>query len=420
MQVLQVNIGDTAAYGGASVAAYRLHRALLRSGGDSRMLVQHKSRGDPTVLITSNRITKLLTKLSLQTKLDTDWILRFYRNRPNTQWSVNWLPSGLGRQVSQINPDIVHFHWVGRGLTSIREIGKLRMPLVWTLHDSWAFTGGCHYPYECFRYEEKCGLCPQLASNSEHDLSRRVWGLKNKAYKKPSVAVVTPSQWLGACAKASSLLRDKHIEVIPNTLDLNRYKPLDRRFAREVLALPQDKKLVLFGAVQSTSDPRKGFQYLQEAFQALERNAKFKHLFELVVFGSSDTTLERETGLPVHYLGYIHDDISLAIVYSAADVFAAPSVQDNLPNTVLEALACGVPCVTFNVGGFSDMIEHKKNGYLAQPFESKDLATGIEWVIEDAARWEDLSRLARRTVETKFSEEVIAQKHMELYESLLG
>jgi glycosyltransferase involved in cell wall biosynthesis len=206
--------------------------------------------------------------------------------------------------------------------------------------------------------------------------------------------------------------------VIPNGLDPERYKPLERRFARELLKLPQDKQLILFGAMGSTSDRRKGFHLLQPALECLSQSG-WQAQTELVVFGASKPNSQPDFGLKAHYLGTLSDDISIALVYAAADVFVAPSVQDNLPNTVMEAIACGTPCVAFNIGGLPDMIEHQQNGYLARPYEKDDLANGIAWVLQDEQRWQSLSRRAREKVEQEFTLEIQARRYLKLYHEVL-
>jgi glycosyltransferase involved in cell wall biosynthesis len=226
----------------------------------------------------------------------------------------------------------------------------------------WAFTGGCHYNQECDRYINCCGACPQLHSNKNWDISRWVWQRKAKAWQNLNLTIVTPSQWLAKCAISSSILQNQKIKVIPYGLETQTYKPIERHLARKILNLPNNKQLILFGAMNATSDLRKGFHLLQLALKSL-RQAVCAEQFELVVFGASRPANEVDLSFKTHYLGRLSDDISLSLIYSSADVFVAPSIQDNLPNTVMESLACGTPCVAFNIGGMPEMIEHQKNGY---------------------------------------------------------
>ena len=300
----------------------------------------------------------------------------------------------------------------------VESVPKFNKPLVWTLHDMWFFTGGCHYSEKCDRYTQSCGSCPQLHSNKESDLSRRVWQRKAKAWKKLNLTLVSPSVWLAKCASSSSSFKDFRVEVIPNGINTQKYKPIIRHWAREILNLPQDKQIVLFGGAGGTGDRWKGFNLLVSALQSLSKSG-WKDRTELLVFGSSQPENAVELGFKAHYLGNLADDISLATVYAAADVFVAPSVYDNLPNTVMEAGTCGIPSVAFNIGGLPDTIEHCSNGYLAKPYETEDLARGIAWVLEEPERHQKLCRSARLKVEEKFTLQVQARAYKNLYEEIL-
>jgi glycosyltransferase involved in cell wall biosynthesis len=207
------------------------------------------------------------------------------------------------------------------------------------------------------------------------------------------------------------------IEVIPNGLDTIQYRPIQKSVARSILGLPEDKQLILFGAISATSDPRKGFSLLQSALQNLSQSGWGEQV-ELVVFGASQPQNLPELGLKSHYLGRLNDDISLSLAYAAGDVFLAPSVQDNLPNTVMESLACGTPCVTFDIGGMPDMIDHQQNGYLAKPFDVDDLARGIVWVLGDDERLRNLGINGREKVEQNYTLEIQANSYMSLYREL--
>jgi glycosyltransferase involved in cell wall biosynthesis len=281
----------------------------------------------------------------------------------------------------------------------------------------WPFTGGCHYSQECDRYTDSCGACPKLHSHQSWDLSRWVWQRKGKAWNDLKLTVVTPSLWLAKCASSSSLFKDVRVEVIPNGLDTQTYKPITRQLARDLINLPQDKYLVLFGAMYPNSDRRKGFHLLQPALQSLSQSG-WQERIELAVFGASEPNQATDMGFKSHYLGKFSDDISLAVVYAAADVFVAPSLQDNLPNTVMEAIACGTPCVAFNIGGMPDLIEHQQNGYLAQPFQVEDLAQGIAWVIENQQRHQKLCDRARQKALQEFTLEIQARRYESLYSEL--
>jgi glycosyltransferase involved in cell wall biosynthesis len=409
MKVLLLNTSDIT--GGAARAAYRLHQGLQSIGVNSQMLVQEKFSNDKTVTAPSTRLGQSIAR----TKVAFDALpLKLYRQRQDTTFSLQFIPDRIVSQTAQINPDIINLHWIGEAFLQVETIAKFNRPLVWSLHDMWTFTGGCHYSQDCDRYTAACGACPQLHSNQDWDLSRWVLKRKAKAWKNANLTIVGLSSWLAKCARSSSLFKDLRVELIPNGIDTQRYKPLNRQIARELLNLPQNKQLILFGSLKATSDPRKGFHLLQPALQNLSKSG-WQDQIELVVFGASKSDNPTDFGLPAHYLGTFSDDLSLALLYSAADVFVLPSTQENLANTVMEAIACGTPCVAFNIGGMPDMIEHQKNGYLAQPYDINDLAGGIVWVIENEERQQKLSHRAREKAEQEFTLEIQARRYLSLF-----
>lgn len=414
MKVLLLSTTDI--HGGAARAAYQLHQGLQIINVSSQMLVQTRLSDDETVTSSQTRIEKAIAKL--RPGLDKLPVQQLYPQCDGTMFSLQWLPDRNASKVSHIDADVINLHWVCGGFLNIGSIAKFKQPIVWTLHDMWAFTGGCHYSQECHRYTDSCGTCPQLSSRKHSDLSHWVWQRKAKALKSINLTIVTPSVWLAKGASSSSLFKDLRVEVIPNSLDTARYKPVNRQAARQILGLPQDKRLVLFGAMKATSNPRKGFHLLQPALHSLSKTA-WKEQLSLVIIGASQPSHPPDLGFEAHYLGVLSDDISLALAYAAADVFIAPSIQDNLPNTVMEALACGTPCVAFNIGGMPDLIEHQQNGYLAQAYKTEDLAQGITWVLENTDRHQKLCSYARKKVEQEFTQELQAHRYLSLFAELI-
>lgn len=412
MKVLHLNTFDIK--GGAARAAYRLHWGLRLAEVDSRMLVQRKKSRDVTV---TGPDTKSGRAWGYLKELIDILPLKLYGNRKNVPLSPGWLPGNISKTIHKLNPDIIQLHWVVGGFLPLKELVKLNRPIVWTLHDMWAFTGVCHYTGECERYTAACGKCPMLNSTKENDLSHKAWERKKKAFTGLNLTIVTPSQWLAQCARKSSLLKDFRIEVIPNGLKLDVFKPIDKTVARQELSLSPDKKYILFGAISSTSDRRKGFHLLHPALRYLSENHDMKDV-ELLVFGASEPENPPDFGLPTRYLGTVNDDEKLALLYGASDVCVTPSLQDNLPNIVVETLACGTPCVAFNIGGMPDMIEHQKNGYLAQPFDPEDLAEGIAQILrDDPVR---LTTHARKKAEETFDVKLAAKHYRKLYEELIN
>lgn len=411
MKILHLNTHDIS--GGAARAAYRIHKGLQGIGIDSKMLVQTKLSDDKTVIGPGNKVNQGLALL--RPTLDSTFKTLF-SSGSKTIFSPAWLPfSGIPSQIKSISPHIVHLHWICSGMLRIEDLKRINKPIIWTLHDMWAFTGGCHYSDGCVQFQQSCGNCPQLGSESEKDLSRWTWRRKQKWWQNLNLTIITPSRWLKSCVLKSTLLKDYPVEVIPNGIDLNRYRPLDRNMARDYLGLPEGKRLILFGAFKPSKDLRKGFLFLQSALKRLSQRSDFKQT-ELIILGTSEPPNKPKFGFKTTYLGKLYDDISIALVYAACDVFVVPSVEDNLPNTIIEALACGISCVAFNVGGISEMIEHKVSGYLAKPLDIEELARGIAWVLENKQRLHSLSANARKKAETDFDIKIVAEKYAALYQ----
>ncbi len=399
--------------GGAARAAYRLHQSLRIIGVNSQMLVRSKFSVDRAAIAHKTTLAKLAPSLN-------SLPLKLYPKRDSALFSPQWFPDGIAPKVAQLAPDIISLHWICNGYLQIETLAKFNKPLVWTIHDMWAFTGGCHYSQQCDRYTASCGVCPQLKSNKKRDLSQSVWQRKQQAWKNLNLTIVSPSNWLAQCAKESSLFKDLRVEVIPYGLDIEKYKPIARNVARTLLNLPQDKQIVLFGAAGvATDDPRKGFYLLQSALQKLSQS-KWQDNIELVVFGATEPEKPVDLGFKVHYLGRLYDDISLALVYSTADVMIVPSTQEAYGQTASESLACGVPVVAFNATGLKDIVEHQQNGYLAKPYEPEDLAQGIAYVLENDERHQKLCDRAREKAEKEFTLELQGWRYLSLFNEIMN
>lgn len=413
MNLLILNTFDS--QGGAAIATYRLHSGLRSIGVNSLMLVQGKKTDDRSVIGPSTKWQKVLAILRLH--LD-GLVAALYRKREKVLFSSAWLPENLASKVEKFHPDIVHLFWVNGGLFRIETLKKFKQPIVWTLHDMWPFTGGCHYDDECEKFQQSCGDCPLLHSDKDNDLSRRIWARKQASWSDVPMVIVATSHWLADMARSSSLFKDQRIEVIPNGIDTETYKPIDKKTARSAYNLPQDKHLILFSAFSATSDKRKGNQFLMLALEKIAQEG-WGAKTELIIIGASEPENPPNFGMKVHYMGQLHDEIGQVLLYSAADVVVAPSMQENLSNTVMESLACGTPVVAFDIGGMPDMIDHQISGYLATPFESNDLAYGIMWVLEEESRRDMLSQRARQTAVERYALQTVAHRYDALYRSIL-
>ena len=410
-----LTVAATDRIGGAGIAAYRMHRALLDAGIAAEMLVWRKTTSDPSV-------HRLATRLKLRARARRKLAARRHqgllasnpRIAGGAYWSLNLFGYPIAAVINGFDADVVHLHWVGDNFLPIQQFARLEAPIVWTLHDMWAFTGGCHYAGDCRRYTESCGNCPQLLRPASRDPSARIHARKRREWAGIPMTIVCPSRWMADCAGQSAVLGNKRIEVIANPIDTGAFKPLDRREARYAFNLPLDKKLVLFGAVDGTADPRKGFMYLREALSAFAGSDGV----ELVIFGADneDKGGSIDLDVPMRRTGILRDDVSLNLLYSACDVFVLPALQDNLPNTLLEALACGTPCVAFDSGGIGDLLQHQENGYLAQLEDAEDLRRGIEWSL--AQEWWP-ERIHQQVVE-RYAADRVSEQYIGLYQSILG
>ncbi len=403
MKILIVNAYDTV--GGASRAAYRLHQSLLSEGVNSKMLVQNKKSNISTIISTKSTIRKILIN-PFRPALD-HVLMKFYGAK--TLFSSSYMPfSEIIEQINQINPDIVHLHWITGGMMTIEDMAKINAPIVWSLHDMWAFTDGYHY-------DETYNICKNYCDyEPKNFLSNKVFARKKKTYKTiGNMTIIGLSRWMRDCAKNSVLLKDKQHINLPNPIDTSVFKPFNKNESRKLWNLPQDKKLVLFGAMGATDDPRKGFSELSEALRRMTISS-----VEFVVFGSEEPKTPLYFEFKTHYLGKLNDDVCLAKLYSAVDVMIVPSLQENLSNAIMESLACATPVVGFDIGGNSDMIDHQQNGYLVKPFNTIDLKNGIEWILNNDS-FDSLCNNAREKVLTNFDSIIVAKKYINLYRGIL-
>ena len=437
MKVLHLNYSDV---GGAGIAAERISRALNQAGVDSSVLVCRK--------VNSHSKSQSLPRVgNIAARARASLVFRALKglgfNREETR-SINLLPSNILSTVRQHNPDILHLHWVNSEMISIRQLGQLNIPVVWTLHDMWAFCGTEHYTTSR-RYidgyskvsgdecqvtgdgrqksedrgqmtedggQKSDGESPDASSprpKASFDIDRWVFRRKQRHWKNWHPHIVTCSNWLAECARESVLFKDLPVDVIPNCLDLNVFKPMDQTEARRRFNLPLDKKLILFGAY-NPSDWRKGGDLLDLALRQLNLTD-----VELAVFGAANGP--QIAGLRTHWLGSFSKESDLAELYNAANVMAVPSRQDNLPNTIAESISCGVPVVGFKIGGIPDMVVHCENGWLASPFDTKELAEGLLWVLSQQNR---LSVASRRKAEALFTPSAVAGKYQRIYEQTMA
>ncbi len=402
--VLYASISNGA--GGAPRAAYRIHTGLRQFGIDSIMLVKFITKKDPSVYIAEQP--------SGSKEADSLLLQNYQPTKPYTLFSPAMTGINFRKYIDFFNPEIIQLHWINNGFIRIEDLSDIKQKIVWRFADCWPMTGGCHYFANCKGFMNSCGQCPQLNSNKSDDLSHEVWQRKFHAWKNLDITVVVPTQWMKEMTKKSSLFGKNRIELIPNGLDLTLFSPLDKLAARKVLNITSGKKVIVFGAYNAVQDPRKGFYILAEALERIFLNHSEE--YEIIVFGSDGKDIK--TNFPIHFLGFLNDHISLQIVYSVADVMVVPSLEEAFGQTVSEAMACGTPVVAFTNTGPAGIVDHLENGYLAQYGSSEDLAKGIEWVLEDNYRNENLSKNARKKAVDFYDIRMVAEQYAQLYNSI--
>lgn len=418
MRVLIVNKSEST--GGAAVAARRLMDALNNNGVKARMLVAEKESDNITVSGLSRRWR--LRWHFLWERLVIFFRLYFSRDR---LFEIDIANSGTDitdtREFREA--DVIHLHWVNQGMLSlggIRRILDSGKPVVWTMHDLWPASSICHYARGCGMFKSSCRRCPLLpGGGGDNDLAAKVWRRKMRMLRDRSIYYVACSKWLAGEARRSALLRGQHVTDIPNAIDTGIFRPTDRAAARHLLGLPEDSRLILFVS-QRVTDRRKGMDYFVEALTRMaEQNPDLAAGTCVAVLGGHAEEVAPQLSLQVFPLGYVSDEHRIVDIYNAADVFVLPSLEDNLPNTIMEAMACGVPCVGFRIGGIPEMIDHLRNGYVAAYRDAADLAAGISWVLghEDT---EGLRRAAVSKVASSYSQQSVALKYIEVYNHALA
>ena len=377
MKVLLLSTSDMA--GGGAIAAFRLMEALNNNGVKAKMLVRDKLSSSVTVAQVGTKIPKVLERM---------YIMSYLKGK---LWLADTADFGIDitKTIEYKEADIIHLHWINQGMVSLsclRQMIKDGKKIVWTLHDEWPYLGICHYRGDC--QETECRRCPLLPGNIAHKHYLR----KQELYKKGNITFVGCSQWI--TDRARQAMPDAEVVHINNCIPHNIFRPVSQQEARKKLNLPPDKKIILFCS-QNLKDERKGYTYLQ---QALERQSTVNCQLSTVCIGKGGR--------------YISNPEEMAMMYAAADVFVTPSLQDNLPNTIAEAMSCGTPCVGFNVGGIPEMIDHLQNGYVARYKDVADLTEGIQYVLTH-----DMREAALHKAASAYSGTHIAQKYINVYES---
>ncbi len=408
--------------GGAAVACRRLMKSLKKQGVSVKMLVRDKQSMDSDVeSINKTEFDKRINNLRFVYERLVIWLNNFF-SRKNL-FAVSLANTGVDVSEHPLvqEADVIHIHWMNQGFLSLKSVEKLirlNKPVVWTMHDMWPCTGICHHARNCSHYTQDCGNCFFLKLSGKKDLSYRIFQKKLRVGYE-NICFVACSNWLKIKAEKSRLLKHSKLTVIPNPLDINLFSPVDKSEVRQKLGLSLNSYFLLFGAAK-VGDVRKGFEYYFEALRLLNRKMpELNGKLELIFMGEFGLEMPHDIPYPAHFTGFLTDEKKIADWYNAASLFVLPSLEENLPNMIMESIACGTPVVGFDTGGIPEMIDHKYNGYVARYKDSYDLMKGIYWILFEANS-EILSQKARQKVVENYAEEIIARKYYNLYEQLLN
>ena len=417
MRVLIVN--TTEKTGGAALAANRLMEALNNHGVKAKMLVRDKQTSRLTVCPLPGRWSAQWHFLWERLVI---WLHLRLSRRHLFEIDIANCGSDITRLPEFQEADVIHLHWVNQGMLSLSGIRKILQsgkPVVWTMHDIWPATAICHLTLDCRHFETQCHHCQLLpGGGSDGDLSARVWQRKARLYQGQRISFVACSQWLAGEARRSALLQQQRVYSIPNPIDTHLFCPGSKQQARAELGFPAQGRIILFAA-QRVTNVNKGMQYLIAACKLLaEQHPDWAATVSVAILGGQAEDIVPQLPFKSYPLGYVNDQQRILTVYRAVDVFVLPSLSENLPNTIMEAMACGVPCVAFRVGGIPEMIDHQQTGYVAQYKQADDLACGIHYVLEESD-YDQLRHQCQQKVLRCYSEQSVAKRYAEVYEAAL-
>lgn len=402
------------------MASNRLMDALNNNGVKAKMLVMKKESDDITVVGLRGRLRQrwhfLWERFSIFCHLHF---------RRDNLFEIDSACAGtdITRLPEFKEADVIHLSWINQGFLSLKDIGKILRSgkaVVWTLHDLWPATGICHATLGCKAYMTRCSHCQYLPNGGgSHDFSTRVFNHKKKLYNNSGIHFVGCSKWIAGQARSSALLSGLNVTQIPNPIDTRVYYMKDRQQSRLHATLPTDKRIILFVSQRVTKE-RKGIAFFVDAVGKLvARHPEMKDNTVIAVMGGHAEEMASQLALPAIPLGYVGGERQIVDIYNSADVYVLPSLDDNLPNTIMEAMACGVPSVAFRVGGIPEMIDHQRNGYLAKYRDADDLAEGIHWALDEADT-EEVRRQCLQKVAANYSQRTVAMRYIEVYNQAMA
>lgn len=411
MKIAHINI--SVKNGGAANAVTRLHKSLLMSGIQSVVFAQNISLLDAPNVISGSFLERKIFS-NIRYVIVRRKIGKY--NKKRGLFSTDAGASNLVKSANFADFDAIYIHWINHGMMNVKSLEgilKLNRPVFWVCHDMWPVTGGCHHSFECEKYKTHCGACPSLYSNKEKDISYKLFEKKEKVFKKyPNLQFIAISDFMNDVISSSKLAKEHYIHKISNAIDTELFKPYNKAECRNKFGLPTNKKLLLFGADMGTRNPYKGWDSAKKAIELLYQD--IGDSFELVVFGASKmANAHNDLHVKVNYMGNIDDELDMAKLYSAVDIYINPSIAESLSYTTMEAVACGCVCVAFNVGGIPTIIDHLQNGYLATLANIEELVMGVKWGMERCDD-DEFSQNCHNTIVGKFDLKTIAEKHIAL------
>ncbi len=419
MQSLEViHLNSTNGPSGAARASWRIHQSLLKKGVSSDYLIGFPVVPPASELCMEDNFSKVLLQLSRKSE---NFLLKRFETRVPYDFSIGFPDFFTLSRLAKRKDRVLHLHWINRGFLGLRSLRTPVEPIVWTLHDMWPITGGCHYSFECQEFKRNCAHCP----GTDGVFAKRVieWShhRKSRCLRESRIAFVVPSKWLAKILAQSSILSSHHVEVIPNPIDVKLFRPIQRSIAREILGLPQSARILMFCAEKPGENVRKGLGILKEALRLLKQSeTKTSRDLLLIVLGNSQRELKVSFPYPAIDVGFVGDELSMMMYYNAADVYVHASIADNSPNTVVESLSCGTPVVGFDIGGVRELISINESAFLANSVGPEPLHDAIRNSLA-ASPLEFASRMAvYEAVVRQHSFSVIADRYISIYDNLLN
>jgi glycosyltransferase involved in cell wall biosynthesis len=412
VKILHISHSDN--IGGAPIATLRIADALNSIGVNNNVLVRIKRTKSEIVIQMNNLLYSRIIN-SLRARIGR-FIMSLFGVNSNVTSSINILPSGIVKKINKIRPDIVHIHWIGHEMMSIESIAKINIPVVWTLHDMWAFSSVEHCPSED-NYVPVSFSNNKILFFSKDSIDQWTWKRKKKIIQQKIIYPVAPSRWMAERAMESKLLKNSHINIVPNPIDIEFWTGGDNKSLKSDMKLLKDKKIVLFGLYGDVNVRHKGFDLLVTALEKIKTN---KSEIILSIFGGEHPE-ELIAGVKIVSHGFVEDECSMRDLYQSADVYIVPSRLESFGQTAAEAMACGTPVVAFTGTGLSDFVIHKKTGWLAPAFDTSNLAKGIDFILgcsEDEKR--QLAIRSQKSIKNLCAYDKVAHQYKDIYEKAIS